>query len=129
MNIMPKKFISSLVSEKIVKNFPKIFPFRSGKFFKIVLFGKKLSRLEKLLKFANLGVKIEENRVKCIKICTFLGNSFPPHLFFPTPVFLFGRIFTYGEGGSGPFMEFSIIFFYSFFLNPSLTINIIYGVS
>jgi len=44
-------------------------------FLKLHFFGKKFSRLavfwEKLQKFANLGVKIEKNRVNSIKICTF----------------------------------------------------------
>ena len=38
---------------------------------------------------------MKKNRAKSIKICTFGGKSFPPHLFFPRPVLLFGRIFTY----------------------------------
>ena len=55
----------------------------------------------KLQKFANLGEKIEQTRVKSIKICTLRGESFPPHLFFHTPsLLIFGRIFTYGWGSN-----------------------------
>ena len=45
VNILPKKFIFSLVSKKIVKKFPHIFHFQKRKIFKIALFEKKLSRL------------------------------------------------------------------------------------
>ena len=92
---------------KNYENFPH-FHFQKWKILKIALFWEKLSRLAffggKLQKFANLGVKIEENRVKSIKTCTFLGNSFPHTYSFQPPVLLFGRIFTIGLGGSGPFM-------------------------
>jgi len=82
---MPKKFIFSPASENCEKIFPIFFTFRGGKFLKIALFGKTFSRLAFLGgKFANSGVKIEKNRVKSIKICTFWGKS-SPHSYFPSP--------------------------------------------
>ena len=75
------------------ENCPKLH-FFWGEIVKIALFGKITQ------KFANLGVKIEKNRVKSIKICTFRVKSFPKLLFFP-PLLLFGRIFTYEKKKDG----------------------------
>ena len=75
---------------------------------------------EKLQKFANLGVKIEENRVKCIKICTFLGNSFLPHLFFPTPHTLIWQNIHLWRGGVRTFL----FFFEPFTINAIQYVNV-----
>ena len=64
------------------KNCEKISPYFSlsevENFSKLHFFGEKIVKIsiflgEKLQKFTNLGVKIEKNRVKSIKICTFGG--------------------------------------------------------
>ena len=62
MNIVPKKNYFFPGQQKIVKNFPIIFTFRSGKFFKILLFWEKI-------------VKIRIFKEKIAKICKFRGKN------------------------------------------------------
>ena len=87
--ILPKKIIFSLAGDKNVKKFPIFFTLRSGKFFKIALFW------EKSVKISIFCGKDCKFRGKKYQNLQFLGLKFHPLLFFPHPLLLFGRIFTY----------------------------------
>ena len=68
MNILPQKIIFPQSQIKIVKKFPQLYNFRSGKVSKFALFWKKLSRF----------ALFREKR----QIITFLDENFPLLIFF-----------------------------------------------